>query len=46
MQRFMERHKADELRRESQQRLDKPIIGTKFKEYQLVAVGNRVHYGR
>ena len=46
MQRFMERHKADELRRESQQGLGKPIIGTKFKEYQLVAVGNRVHYGK
>jgi hypothetical protein len=46
MQRFMERHKADELRRESQQGLGKPIIGTRFKDYQLVAVGNRVHYGK
>ena len=45
MQRFVEQHEADELRRESQQGLGKPIIGTRFKDYQLVAVGNRVHYG-
>lgn len=38
MRRFMKRHKVDELRRESQQGLGKPIIGTKFKDYQLVAV--------
>ena len=35
IQRFMERHKVDELRRENQQGLGKLIIGTKFKDYQL-----------
>ena len=41
-----EKHKADELRREAQQGLGRPIIGTKFKGYQMVAVGNKVHYGK
>jgi hypothetical protein len=40
------KHKADELRRESMQGLGKPIIGAKFKGYQMVAVGNTVHWGK
>jgi len=39
------KRKANELRRESIQGLGKPIIGAKMKGYQLVAVGNTVHWG-
>ncbi len=46
MQRALEEHKANELRREQQQGLGKPIIGTRFKRYQIVGVGNRIHYGK
>jgi hypothetical protein len=42
----IEQHKADELRRESQQGLGKPIIGAQLAGYQLVAVGNTVHWGK
>jgi hypothetical protein len=40
------KHKADELRRESMQGLGKPIIGAKMNGYQLVAVGDTVHWGK
>jgi hypothetical protein len=42
----LEKHKAEELRREAQQGLGKPIISAKFKGYQFVGVGNKVHYGK
>jgi hypothetical protein len=42
----LEKHKAEELRRESMQGLGKPIIGAQFKGYQMVAVGNTVHWGK
>ena len=40
----LERHKANELIREQQQGLGRPIIATKFKDQQVVAVGNTVHF--
>jgi hypothetical protein len=40
------KNKANELRRESMQGLGKPIIGAKMNGYQLVAVGNTVHWGK
>ena len=42
----IEEHKANELRRESQQGLGKPIIEAELAGYQLVAVGSTVHYGK
>lgn len=39
-------HKASELRREAQQGRGKPIIEGKVAGYQMVAVGNNVHYGK
>lgn len=39
-------HKAKEFQREKQQGLGRPIIGTEFKGYQFVAVGNKLHYGK
>jgi len=38
-----ERFKADELIRQQQQGLGKPIIAAKFKDQQVVAVGNTVY---
>lgn len=43
MKKALERHKANELIREQQQGLGKPIIATKFKDQQVVAVGNTVY---
>lgn len=40
----MERHKAKELIRTQQQGLGKPIIATKFKDRQIVAVGNTIFH--
>ena len=40
----LERHKADELIRKQQQGLGNPIIATKFKDQQVVAVGNTVYF--
>lgn len=37
---------ADEFRREQQQGMGKPVIGTEFKGYQIVCVGNKVHWGK
>ena len=42
----LERHKANELIREQQQGLGKPIISTKFKNQQVVAVGNTVYISK
>ena len=43
MKKALERHKANELIREQQQGLGKAIIATKFKDQQVVAVGNTVY---
>lgn len=43
MKKVLERHKANELIREQQQGLGKPIIATKFKGQQVVAVGNALY---
>jgi hypothetical protein len=40
----LERDKANELIRKQQQGLGKPIIATKFKDQQVVAVGNTVYF--
>jgi hypothetical protein len=44
--RLLARHQADELIREQQQGLGNPIIAAKVQDYQIVAVGNRLHYSR
>ena len=41
-----EEHEARELRRQQQQGLGRPIIGTEHSGYQIVAVGNAVHWGK
>lgn len=41
---ILERNNAKELIREQQQGLGKPIITTKFKNQQIIAVGNTIHY--
>lgn len=46
VQNAIDLHSAKELQREKQQGLGKPIIGAEFKGYQVVAVGNTVHYGK
>jgi len=38
-----EQHQANELIRQQQQGLGKPIISAKMKNHQLIAVGNRVY---
>ena len=43
MNKALERHNAKELIRKQQQGLGKPIIATKFKDQQVVAVGNTVY---
>ncbi len=43
MNKVFVRHKANELIRKQQQGLGKPIIATKFKDQQVVAVGNTVY---
>lgn len=44
--RHFEKHKAQELQRQKQQGLGRPIISTEHKGYRFVAVGNRLHYGK
>ena len=44
MKKVLERHEANELIRKQQQALGKPIIATKFKDRQIVAVGNTVYH--
>lgn len=39
----IERHKADELIRQQQQGLGKPIIAAKFKDRQIVVVGKTIY---
>lgn len=42
--RFLERQSADGLIRQQQQGFGRPIIATKFKDQQIVAVGNTLYY--
>lgn len=44
--RHFEKHKVQELQRQKQQGLGRPIISTEYKEYRFVAVGNQLHYGK
>lgn len=44
--RLFEKHKVQELQRQKQQGLGRPIISTEFKGYRFVAVGNQLHYGK
>jgi hypothetical protein len=41
-----EKHRTQELQRQRQQGLGRPIISTKFKDYQFVAVANKMYYGK
>ncbi len=44
--RLFEKHKVQELQRQKQQGLGRPIISIDHKGYRFVAVGNRLHYGK
>lgn len=44
--RHFEKHKVQELQRQKQQGLGRPIISTEYKGYRFVAVGNQLHYGK
>jgi hypothetical protein len=43
---LFERHKAQELQRQKQQGLGRPIISTEHRGYRFVAVGNQLHWGK
>jgi hypothetical protein len=42
----MARHRASELIRQQQQGLGRPIIGGQLEHHQIVAVKNKVHWGK
>lgn len=44
--RLFEKHKAQELQRQKQQGLGRPIISMEFKGYRFVAVGSKLLYGK
>src|ERR1051326_7928495 len=44
--RIFEAHKAQELQRQKQQGLGRPIISTEFNGYRFIAVGNKMWWGR
>jgi hypothetical protein len=44
--RHFERHKNQELQRQKQQGLGRPIISTEFKGYRFVAVADKMYYGK
>lgn len=44
--RHFEKHKVQELQRQKQQGLGRPIISIEHKGYRFVAVGNQLHYGK
>lgn len=44
--RHFEKHKAQELQRQKQQGLGRPIISMEHKGYRFVAVGNQLRYGK
>jgi SEC-C motif len=41
---LLEKHKAEEVQRQRQQGLGRPIISTEFQGYRFVAVRNRLYY--
>lgn len=44
--RHFEKHKVQELQRQKQQGLGRPIISIDHKGFRFVAVGNKLHYGK
>lgn len=44
--RHFEKHKAQELQRQKQQGLGRPIISIEYNGYRFVAVGSKLHYGK
>lgn len=44
--RHFEKHKVQELQRQKQQGLGRPIISMDYKGYRFVAVGNQLHHGK
>lgn len=44
--RHFEKHKVQELQRQKQQGLGRPIISIEYNEYRFVAVGSKLHYGK
>ena len=44
--RQFEKHKAEELQRQQQQGLGRPIISTEWKGYRFVAVSDHMYYGK
>lgn len=44
--RHFEKHKVQELQRQKQQGLGRPIISMEFKGYRFVAVANKLFYGK
>ena len=44
--RHLEKHKVQELQRQKQQGLGRPIISIDYKGYRFVAIGNKLHYGK
>ena len=44
IQHLINRQKANELRRQQQQGRGRPIISTKIRDHQIVAVGNVIYY--
>ncbi|PCI52521.1 MAG: hypothetical protein COB36_14895 [Alphaproteobacteria bacterium] len=43
---MVESHEAKEALRQSQQGKGRPIISTKFQDYRITAVGNKIHWGK
>lgn len=46
MKQFIDKSQAKEQLRKEQQGLGKPIISTNFRDYKVVAVGNRLHFSK
>ncbi len=44
--RLLEQQRAQEIRRQHQQGLGRPIISVEFQGHRFVAVGQKVHYGK
>lgn len=42
----IKKKKADELIRQQQQGLGKPIVSAKLKDHQMVAIGDKIHYSK
>ncbi len=43
---LFEKHKAQEIQRQKQQGLGRPIISSEYKGLRFIAVGNQLHYGK